>query len=123
MVVYFYPKDDTPGCTTEACDFRDRMDRLQAAGAVVLGISRDNLESHAKFIEKFSLTFPLLSDEDLSAHHAYGAWGEKMLYGKTREGVIRSTFLIDAEGQVAREWRNLRVKGHADRVLEALEAL
>lgn len=123
VVVYFYPKDDTPGCTAEACDFRDNLARLQAAGAVLYGISPDPLEDHAKFIDKYTLTFVLLSDPTLEAHRAYGAFGQKTLYGKTFDGVLRSTFLVDRDGRIARVWRNVRVPGHVERVLEALEAL
>ncbi|MCA9546051.1 MAG: thioredoxin-dependent thiol peroxidase [Myxococcales bacterium] len=123
VVLYFYPKDSTPGCTTEACDFRDRMERLQAKGAVVLGVSRDSLRRHANFREKHGLNFPLLTDEDGALHQQYGAWGEKKLYGKVSIGPIRSTVLIDADGVVRQHWPKVRVKGHADAVLEALEAL
>ena len=123
VVLYFYPKDDTPGCTTEACDFRDNLARLQAAGAVVYGVSKDSLDSHEKFIAKYDLPFVLLSDEDLKVHEAYDAWGEKTLYGKKVTGVIRSTFVIDGNGEIAKQWRNLRVKGHVDRVLGVLEGL
>lgn len=120
VVLYFYPRDNTPGCTTEACDFRDNLARLQALDVTVLGVSRDSLASHEKFIAKHELNFPLLSDVELDTHRAYDAWGEKKMYGKTVEGVIRSTFIIDASGEVAKKWRNLRVKGHVDRVIAAL---
>jgi peroxiredoxin Q/BCP len=123
VVVYFYPKDDTPGCTTEACDFRDRMDRLQAAGATVLGVSRDSLKSHEKFRTKYGLTFPLLSDPDAAVHQLYGAWGEKKMYGRTSVGPLRTTVLIDGEGAVRKVWTGVKVKGHADAVLEALASL
>ncbi|MEZ4443960.1 MAG: thioredoxin-dependent thiol peroxidase [Polyangiaceae bacterium] len=123
VVVYFYPRDSTPGCTTEACDFRDNMARLTKKGAVVYGISKDSLASHTKFAEKFDLPFVLLSDPDKKVHDKYGAWGEKKLYGKVTEGVIRSTFLIDENGKIAKAWRNVRVKGHVDAVLAALDAL
>lgn len=123
VVLYFYPRDNTPGCTTESCDFNDRLDRVQAKGAVVLGISRDSLKSHAKFADKYDLNFPLLSDPETTVHQAYGAWGEKVLYGKRSIGVIRTTVLIDADGNVAKVWPKVRVKGHADKVVEALEAL
>jgi len=123
VVLYFYPRDNTPGCTTEACDFRDNMERVAAAGAVVFGVSKDSLESHAKFRDKYDLSFTLLSDTDLAVHKRYGAWGEKKQYGKVREGVIRSTSLIDESGTIARAWRKVRAKGHVSRVLEALEAL
>ncbi len=123
VVVYFYPKDNTPGCTTEACDFRDNMKRIAKAGAVVYGISKDSLASHEKFRDKFDLNFVLLSDPELGVHKKYGAWGEKKMYGKVREGVIRSTFLIDESGKVAKAWRNVKAAGHVDKVLEALESL
>ncbi len=123
VVLYFYPRDLTPGCTTEACDFRDNLARLEAAGAVVFGVSKDSLESHAKFIDKHGLGFVLLSDPDLAVHKKYGAWGEKNMYGKTVEGVIRSTFLIDEAGKIAKAWTKVRVNGHVDKVLAALEAL
>ncbi len=125
VVLYFYPKDNTPGCTTEACDFRDRMARVQAAGAVVLGVSRDSLKRHENFRAKYDLNFPLLSDADPegAVHQLYGAWGEKKMYGRTSIGPIRSTVLIDAEGNIAQRWPKVRVKGHADAVIEALEAL
>ena len=123
VVLYFYPKDDTPGCTTEACDFRDRMDRVAAAGAKVFGVSRDTIAKHEKFRGKYDLNFPLLSDPDQAVHEAYGAWGEKQNYGRTYLGCIRTTVLIDGEGAVREVWSKVRVKGHADKVLDALDAL
>ena len=123
VVLYFYPRDSTPGCTTEACDFRDNLARLTKAGAVVYGVSKDSLASHEKFRAKHDLNFVLLSDPDLSVHHKYGAFGEKTLYGKVTEGVIRSTFLIDEGGKIARAWRKVRVKGHVDAVLAAIAEL
>ena len=123
VVLYFYPKDNTPGCTTEACDFRDRMERVRAAGATVLGVSRDSLKRHENFRAKYALDFPLLSDPEAEVHQLYGAWGEKKMYGKTSIGPIRSTVLIDAEGKVAQVWPKVRVKGHVDAVIEALEGL
>ena len=123
VVIYFYPKDDTPGCTIEACDFRDNLARAAAKGAVVYGISKDLLASHAKFRAKYSLNFPLLSDPELTVHKAFGAWGEKLMYGKPTVGVIRSTFLIGRDGRVAQAWPKVRVDGHVDEVLRALEAL
>ena len=122
VVLYFYPKDDTPGCTVEACSFRDRLPDVSSRGAVVLGVSRDDTGAHVRFREKFHLNFPLLSDPDGSIHRAYGAWGEKTMYGKTTEGVIRSTVLIDAKGRVARHWPRVKAEGHAAEVLEALSA-
>jgi peroxiredoxin Q/BCP len=123
VVVYFYPRDNTSGCTTEACDFRDAMDRVAAAGAVVYGVSKDSLKSHEKFRDKNDLNFTLLSDPELTVHQAYGAWGEKKMYGKTVQGTIRSTFLIDEKGKLAHVWPKVRVKGHVEAVLEVLEAL
>jgi thioredoxin-dependent peroxiredoxin len=123
VVVYFYPRDDTPGCTTEACAFRDNLGRAAAKGAVVYGISRDTLKSHEKFRAKYGLTFPLLSDEDLAVHRAYGAWGEKIMYGQPTIGVVRSTFLIGPDGRIARAWPRVKVEGHVDAVMAALEAL
>ncbi len=123
VVLYFYPRDDTPGCTVEACDFRDNIGRVRSKGAVVYGVSRDTLKSHEKFRAKFNLNFPLLSDEDLAVHRAYAAWGKKVMYGKEVEGTIRSTFLIDGNGVLRRAWSKVKVEGHVDAVLEALEAL
>lgn len=123
VVLYFYPKDNTPGCTTQACDFRDRLERIQAAGATVLGVSRDSVRRHQNFRAKYTLNFPLLCDPEGEVHQLYEAWGEKKMYGRVSIGPIRSTFLIDAEGVVQEAWRKVRVKGHVDKVLEALEAL
>ncbi|MGK0360357.1 MAG: peroxiredoxin Q/BCP [Bradymonadia bacterium] len=123
VVLYFYPKDNTPGCTTEACDFRDRMDRVKAAGATVLGVSPDSLRKHGNFRTKFDLNFPLLVDAEKAVNIAYGVWREKKNYGRTYMGTVRSTFLIDAEGVIRQIWDKVRVKGHADAVIEALEAL
>ena len=120
VVLFFYPKDHTPGCTTEACDFRDNHARLVATGAAVLGVSRDSLASHDKFRDKYALNYPLLSDPDGSVHEAYGAWGEKLFYGKKIIGVIRSTFLIDEQGKVLQAWYGVKVNGHAEHVLAAL---
>jgi thioredoxin-dependent peroxiredoxin len=122
-VVYFYPKDDTPGCTREACAFRDQQSKLQELGAVVLGISPDSVESHEKFRDKYSLNFPLLSDPDHEVAEKYGAWREKNMYGKQSMGIQRSTYLIDPEGKVARVWKRVSVDGHDDQVLEALREL
>jgi peroxiredoxin Q/BCP len=116
VVVYFYPAAMTPGCTTEACDFRDSLDSLKAAGVVVLGISPDSPDKLTKFIERDGLTFPLLSDPDRAVLEAYGAWGEKSMYGKKVTGVIRSTFIIDGEGVISEALYNVRAKGHVARV-------
>lgn len=121
IVLYFYPKDMTSGCTVEACDFRDRNAECKKMGAVVLGVSPDSLKTHAKFIEKHDLNFALLSDEDKKACQAYGVWKEKSMYGRKYMGVVRSTFLIDKEGRIARAWRKVKVNGHADEVIDALK--
>lgn len=121
VVLYFYPKDMTPGCTQEACDFRDRYAALQEAGAVVLGVSPDSARSHAKFAEKHTLPFPLLADEDHSIATAYGVWKEKSMYGRAFMGIERSTFLIDENGTIARIWPKVKVAGHGDAVLAALQ--
>ncbi len=123
VVVYFYPRDDTPGCTVEACNFRDNINRVAARGAVVYGVSKDSVASHVKFKKKHGLNFTLLADEALAAQKAYGVWGQKMMYGKPIVGTIRSTFLIDGNGTLARVWPKVRVEGHVDEVLAALEAL
>ena len=120
VVLYFYPKDFTSGCTTEACAFRDAREEIEALGAVVVGVSKDTEASHAKFDDKHGLRFPLLSDPELKVTKAYEAFGAKNMYGKVVEGVKRSTFLIDPDGNVVREWRGVRVAGHVDKVLEAL---
>ncbi len=120
VVLYFYPKDDTPGCTTEACEFRDALPRFQAEDAVVLGISPDPVSSHRDFREKHDLNFPLLADEEHEVAEAYGVWKEKTMYGRKFWGVERSTFLIDADGRVERVWRRVSPDGHAEAVLEEL---
>ncbi len=120
VVLYFYPKDDTPGCTREACAFRDTQAALKKTGAVVLGVSGDSLAAHEKFRAKYKLNFPLLSDPDKAVAKKYGAWGEKVLYGKKVTGMIRSTFVIDAEGVVRKVFPRVRVDGHAEKVLEAV---
>jgi peroxiredoxin Q/BCP len=121
VVLYFYPRDDTPGCTKEACAFRDRHAELAKAKAHVLGVSTDDVASHVKFRDKYSLNFPLLADVDHAVAEAYGAWREKNMYGKKSLGVQRSTFLIDAEGKVAKVWKKVSVDGHDEQVLEALK--
>lgn len=123
VVLYFYPKDNTPGCTTEACDFRDQHGKLQKAGAVVLGVSPDKETTHAKFAGKFGLPFTLLADTEHAVAEKYGSWGEKSLYGRKFLGIIRSTFLIDPAGKVARVWPKVKVAGHVDEVLEAVKSL
>lgn len=121
-VVYFYPEDDTPNCTTEACQFRDLQGDLTAEGAEVWGISPDGSGSHAAFRAKFGLPFTLLSDEDHAVAERYGAWGPKTRYGRTYDGIIRSTFLVDPEGKIARAWTSVKADGHAAAVLEALRS-
>ncbi len=122
VIVYFYPKDNTPGCTTEACDFRDNMSRVSDK-AFVLGISPDSIASHKKFKEKFELNFPLLSDTEKKVMTEFGAYGEKKMYGKVRMGVIRSTFILDEDGTVLKAMRNVRAKGHVEKLLKMLEEL
>jgi peroxiredoxin Q/BCP len=121
VVLYFYPRDNTPGCTVEACDFRDGNAAFKKAGAVVLGVSPDSAKSHLKFIDKFKLSFPLLVDEDHAVAEKYGAWGEKVMYGKKMMGLIRSTFLIGPDGTLLKAWRKVKVKDHAADVLAALK--
>ena len=123
VVLYFYPKDDTPGCTREACAFRDAQAELKRAGAVVLGVSPDDTASHVKFRDKYNLNFPLLSDTDHKVAEKYGAWREKNMYGKVSMGIQRSTYLIDRDGKVARVWKRVKVDGHDDQVLAALKEL
>jgi peroxiredoxin Q/BCP len=123
VVLYFYPKDDTPGCTKEACAFRDAQAKIRKTGAVVLGVSPDSLDSHDRFRKKYKLNFPLLADEDKAVAKKYGAWGEKVLYGKKTIGMIRSTFVIDGSGVVRKVFPRVRVDGHDEKVLEALQSL
>jgi len=123
VILYFYPKDDTPGCTKEACQFNENLSAFARSGATILGVSADKAAKHQAFREKYGLTFPLLTDADHAVGEAYGAWGEKMMYGKKVIGVIRSTFLIDTDGTVARAWYSVKADGHAAKVLAELEAL
>jgi peroxiredoxin Q/BCP len=123
VVLYFYPKDDTPGCTKEACAFRDRSAELKKLGAVVLGVSPDTPASHTKFRDKYSLNFPLLADESHEVAEKFGAWREKNMYGKKSMGIQRSTYLIDGQGKVAYVWKKVSVDGHDQQVLEALQEL
>lgn len=120
VVIFFYPKDLTPGCTAEACDFSDRLAAFKQLSTEIIGISKDSLASHARFKSKHSLRVLLLSDPDLAVHKQYGAFGPKILYGKASLGVIRSTFLIDEQGNVAKAWYKVRVKNHVQAVMEAL---
>ena len=122
VVLYFYPKDDTPGCTKEACDFRDSKARIAKTGAVVLGVSLDGPDSHRKFIGKFSLPFSLLCDEDAGVSKAYGVYKEKNMYGKKYWGIERSTFVIDGAGTIKALFRKVKVDGHVDEVLDALNS-
>lgn len=123
VVLYFYPKDFTPGCTTEACDFGENHGSLEAAGAVILGISPDDEKSHNRFIDKYKLPFTLLSDPEHNVLKTYGAWGVKKRFGKESEGVIRSTFIIDRDGKLVKSWRSVKVAGHVERVLTEVEKL
>jgi peroxiredoxin Q/BCP len=123
VVLYFYPKDDTPGCTREACAFRDLKSEMEQGGAVVLGVSADSVESHGKFRDKYKLNFPLLADPDHAVAEQYGAWREKNMYGKKSMGIQRSTYLIGPDGKVARVWKKVNVDGHDAAVLEAIKNL
>jgi peroxiredoxin Q/BCP len=123
LVLYFYPKDDTPGCTREACDFRDALPDFKKSKAAVLGVSILDTASKAKFARKHKVSFPLLADPDHVVAEKYGTWKKKSMYGKTFMGLARTTFLIDGTGTVVRRWDNVKVDGHADAVLEAVEAL
>ena len=122
VVVYFYPRDDTPGCTKEACQFNDNLAAFKKAKVPVLGISADTAAKHQKFREKYGLKFPLLTDADHEVGEAYGAWGEKTMYGKKTIGVIRSTFLVAADGTIDRAWYHVKADGHAAKVLEELQS-
>jgi peroxiredoxin Q/BCP len=123
VVLYFYPKDNTPGCTTEACDFTDSLKAFEKLNAVVLGVSPDSVDSHRKFTDKQNLGITLLSDPDKKVLRKYGAWGMKKLYGKETQGVIRSTFVIDPGGRIAYRWTNVKAKGHVQKVHEKLREL
>jgi peroxiredoxin Q/BCP len=120
IVLYFYPKDDTPGCTKEACSFRDNLPRFGALDAVILGVSKDSLESHSDFINKYGLNFTLLSDEDTKVNNLYGTWVEKENYGRKYWGTERSTFVIGKDGRIKKVFRKVKVDGHEDEVLKAL---
>jgi peroxiredoxin Q/BCP len=123
VVVYFYPRDNTPGCTQESCDFRDLEPDFSKVDATIIGISKDSVASHDKFKSKFDLPFVLAADPELEAIKGFDVWQEKNLYGKKSMGVVRSTFLIDENGVIAKAWRKVRVKGHADEVLAAAKGL
>jgi len=122
VVLYFYPKDDTPGCTKESCDFRDVESQIVRAGAVIVGVSMDGQDSHQKFIKKYGLPFPLLSDEDAAISKSYGVYKEKNMYGRKYWGIERSTFVIDPAGKLKAVFRKVKVDGHADEVLTALKS-
>lgn len=122
IVLYFYPKDDTPGCTKEAIGFTEAVDAFAAADTVVLGVSKDSVKKHDKFVAKHELKIALLSDEEGNVCERYGTWVEKKMYGKTYMGVERATFLIDADGKIAQVWRKVKVPGHVDAVLEVVRA-
>lgn len=123
VILFFYPKDDTPGCTKEACGFRDTYERYRGINAEVLGISPDQVKSHDKFVAKYRLPFPLLADPDHRVSEAYGTWGQKSMYGRKYMGMLRTTYLIDPEGRIERVWTDVKPSGHADDVLRALSAL
>jgi peroxiredoxin Q/BCP len=123
VVFYFYPKDNTSGCTKEACGFRDNLETIDAKDTIVLGVSPDNIKSHYKFIDEFGLNFALLSDPEHKAAEAYGAWGEKKMYGKTYFGIIRSTFIIGKDGLIKEAFYNVKVDGHVEQVIEVLDSL
>ncbi len=123
VVLYFYPRDNTPGCTVEAQNFRDAVPALKKLGAVVLGVSKDSIASHCKFRDKYDLSFPLLTDAEGKTMESYGAWGDKVMYGKKMKGIIRSTVLIDKAGKVVRHWPKVSVKGHVDEVVAAVKEL
>ena len=121
LVLYFYPKDDTPGCTTEACNFRDDYDEYEKAGIVILGVSPDSVKSHEKFKTKYNLPFTLLADEDHAVCSLYGTWGVKKRYGREYEGVYRTTFLIGKDGKILKVFENVKPDGHSQEVLAALQ--
>ena len=121
IVFYFYPRDDTPGCTKEACGFRDDLSKYKRAGAVVIGVSRDSVESHEKFVKKFDLNFMLASDKEGDVCEKYDAWRMKNMYGKEYMGIGRSTFLIDTKGKINKIWSKVKVDGHVDEVLKAVK--
>lgn len=123
VVLYFYPKDDTPGCTTEACNFRDDYSAYIEADVIILGVSPDNVQSHARFKQKYGLPFPLLADEDHQVAATYGVWGPKKFMGREYEGILRTTFLIDSSGRIARVFENVKPAEHSAEVLEALRRL
>lgn len=123
VVLYFYPKDDTPGCTKEACNFRDSFREIQKMGVQILGISKDSVKSHKKFAEKYNLNFPILSDESLSVIKAYDAWGEKKFWGKTYEGIFRITYLINPKGEIYKKYEKVNPLTHASEIIRDLKSV
>lgn len=123
IVLYFYPQDDTPTCTQQACDFRDNLERITSLGAVVLGVSPDNEKSHQKFISKFNLNYLLLSDDEHKVADLYGVWDEKTMFGRTYMGIVRTTFIIDESGVITHIFPKVRLKGHIDNIVNALTKL
>jgi peroxiredoxin Q/BCP len=123
LVLYFYPRDDTPGCTREAIAFNEQLRKIKALGAEIVGVSKDSIQSHCGFRDKYGLKFPLASDPDLAVHKAYGAWGEKTMYGKKVKGTIRSTYVVTPEGKIGKVFSPVKVDGHAEKVLEAIKSL
>jgi thioredoxin-dependent peroxiredoxin len=123
VILYFYPKDDTPGCTKEACNFRDGMAEFQKLGAVILGVSKDSVESHKKFAEKYNLNFPILSDEDKSVMIEYKAWGRKSFLGKEYDGTLRTTYVIDPTGEIRKIYKSVEPFGHATEILSDLQSI
>lgn len=121
VILYFYPKDDTPGCTKEACSFRDELNKFEKANAAILGVSADDLDSHQKFIDKYNLTFPLLSDTDTNVSKAYGAYQLKNMYGKKYWGIVRTTFIIDEKGKIEKIFPKVKVEGHSEELLALLQ--
>ncbi len=122
VVLYFYPKDDTPGCTKETCSFRDNLPHFKDLKAQVFGISADSVKSHKKFAEKFQVSFPLLSDESKETIHAYGVWGKKKFMGREYDGILRTTFIINPQGEIARVFENVKPEGHAEEVMRAISS-
>jgi peroxiredoxin Q/BCP len=122
VILYFYPKDDTPGCTKEACGFQENLNPIKAMGVEVIGVSPDSIASHKKFKEKYGLNFILLSDKDKKVAESYGAYGEKKMYGKVTKGIIRSTFVINENGEIEKAWRNVKVDGHVQTVIDYLKS-
>ncbi len=120
LILFFYPKDNTPGCTAEACNLRDNFDLLKERGFELLGVSPDSQRKHQNFISKFELPFPLIADTEHEVLKLYGAWGEKQMYGKTYEGVLRTTFIIDEEGKITKIFKKVKTKAHTEQILEAL---